>query len=53
MSSNDREKISRHFYLTPLGAEITRKLDVMIARAQTIQGQAGKTSVTLPTRQAA
>lgn len=45
MSSNDRENISRHLYLTPLGAEITAQLDAVIARAQPIQGRAGKTTV--------
>lgn len=41
MSSNGRENISRHLYLTPLGAEITERLDAMIARAQPIRGRAG------------
>ena len=45
MSSNDRENISRHLYLTPLGAEITGQLDAVIGRAQPIQGQAGRTTV--------
>ncbi len=45
MSSNGRENISRHLYLTPLGADITAHLDVLIGRAQPIQGQAGKATV--------
>ena len=36
MASNDREKISRHLYLTPLGAEVVQRLDTMIGRAQLI-----------------
>lgn len=39
MSSNDREKISRHLYLTPLGAQITEELDVLIGRGQPILGR--------------
>lgn len=42
MSSNDREKISRHLYLTALGAEITEQLDARIRRAQPIAGRAGE-----------
>lgn len=45
MSSNGRENISRHLYLTPLGAEVTSQLDVLIERAQPISGRAGKTLV--------
>lgn len=45
MSSNGRENISRHLYLTPLGAQITGKLDVLIGRAQPIRGRAGEISV--------
>lgn len=40
MSSNDREKVSRHLYLTPLGEEISERLDALIARAQPIGGRA-------------
>lgn len=36
MASDEREKRSRHLYLTPLGAEICEKLDVVIGRAQLI-----------------
>lgn len=36
MGSNDREKISRHLYLTPLGAEISERLDMLIGRARLI-----------------
>ena len=35
-ASNDREKISRHLYLTPLGAQICERLDLVIGRAQLI-----------------
>jgi DNA-binding MarR family transcriptional regulator len=42
MSSNDREKISRHLYLTPLGAQITEQLDALIGRSQPIFGRAGE-----------
>ncbi len=45
MSSNDRENISRHLYLTPLGAQITDQLDTLIARGQPIEGRAGEASV--------
>lgn len=45
MSSNGRENISRHLYLTPLGAEITDRLDLMIGRAQRIEGHAGTPTV--------
>lgn len=38
MSSNGRENISRHLYLTPLGVQITQRLDMMIARARPIGG---------------
>ena len=40
MSSNDRERISRHLYLTPLGEEVCTQLDAMIARAQLIGARA-------------
>lgn len=40
MSSNDREKVSRHLYLTPLGEEVGARLDTLIARAQLIGGRA-------------
>jgi DNA-binding MarR family transcriptional regulator len=36
MASNDREKISRHLYLTPLGVAIVQRLDTLIGRAQLI-----------------
>ena len=42
MSSNDREKISRHLYLTPLGAQITEQLDALIGRSQPIFGRPGE-----------
>lgn len=53
MSSNERENISRHLYLTPLGAEVTGQLDAMIGRAQPIQGRAGEASVAFRTLKAA
>lgn len=36
MASNDREKISRHLYLTPSGLEVVQRLDTLIGRAQLI-----------------
>lgn len=45
MSSNGRENISRHLYLTPLGVEVTSHLDALIERAQPIRGRAGETLV--------
>lgn len=45
MSSNDRERISRHLYLTPLGAEVSEQLDTIIRRAQPIAGLAARISL--------
>lgn len=45
MSSNSREKISRHLYLTPLGEELTTRLDALIARGQPILGRAAEVAV--------
>lgn len=45
MSSNGRENISRHLYLTPLGAQVTEQLDALIGRGQLIHGRAGEISV--------
>lgn len=45
MSSNARENISRHLYLTPRGAQITDQLDSLIGRSQPIVGRAGEASV--------
>ena len=53
MSSNGRENISRHLYLTPLGAQITDQLDALIARGQPILGRAGELSVGLVSDKAA
>ena len=47
MSSKGRENISRHLHLTPLGAEITDQLDLLIGRSQPILGRAGEISVTI------
>lgn len=52
MSSNDRENISRHLYLTPLGAEITDQLDTLIGRCQPILGRAGEISVSISSKAA-
>ena len=41
MSRNERENISRHYFLTPAGAALTERLDQIIRRAQPINGQAG------------
>lgn len=44
MSSNGRENISRHLYLTPRGVQITVQLDALIGRGQPILGRAGEVS---------
>ncbi len=36
MASNEREKISRHLYLTPLGVEVVQRLDTLIGPARLI-----------------
>lgn len=41
MSRNERENISRHYFLTPAGAQLADRLDEIIARAKLIGGQAG------------
>lgn len=41
MSRNERENISRHYFLSPAGAQLADRLDEIIARAKLIGGQAG------------
>ncbi|MBU1540582.1 MAG: MarR family transcriptional regulator [Alphaproteobacteria bacterium] len=36
MASNEREKISRHLYLTPSGVEVAQRLDTLLGRARLI-----------------